>query len=599
MFNPVASVWEPLEYGAWQPEGNIRSRYLLNRRYLLSLETDRLLLNHEVQAGIVKRMDVNPEDYGGWETANCQLRGHFVGHYLSACAMAYAYHKDTVLRSRGDEIVERLYRCQQENGDGWCFSIPQTYFHWLERAKSVWAPQYTAHKTIMGLVDMAVLTGSERAKQVLDSLTDWFIHWVGQKSREEMDDILDVETGGMLEAWVDLYALTGDEKYLQLIEQYRRPRIFHELLQGHDVLTMMHANTTLAEVLGYARAYEVLGDPTDLETVKAYWKIAITQRGVFATGGQTCNEVWTPPQRQNAYLCRDNQEHCVMYNLIRIADFLWRYTGQIEYLDYIERAYVNGILAQQNEDTGMVAYYLPMHKGAKAQWGSERGHFWCCHGTLVQIHECEGRYMAYRHDRELLLAQYHDAKIALPDGGMLTLREDRMETHYAPFAIHSGCSFSDEEGRNHTLEMCLPQKRQFVLVLRIPVWANGPACVTVGEETFRADPGTCLSLDRTWNEYTYIHICIPQAPTVDTLPDHSLRGTLMMGEDVLVGLTDDDCIHLTRKQACAQLEKITPDIMRCEHTRYRLFDGYRSIEFIPLQNLKDEIYTMYFTFQSE
>ena len=123
MNHSVAGVWHPLADSAWQPSGNLKLRYMLNRRYMISLETDRLLLNHEVLAGIVHRMDADARDYGGWESANCQLRGHFAGHYLSACAMAFAYHGDAVLRARGEEMVERLYLCQQEHGDGWCFSI--------------------------------------------------------------------------------------------------------------------------------------------------------------------------------------------------------------------------------------------------------------------------------------------------------------------------------------------------------------------------------------------------------------------------------------------------------------------------------------------
>ncbi|MDD3409900.1 MAG: glycoside hydrolase family 127 protein, partial [Eubacteriales bacterium] len=345
-----------------------------------------MMLHHEMLAGLIKRSEIDPLDYGGWESACCQLKGHFLGHYLSACAMAWAYHADAALRGRGEEIVSRLRSCQIENGDGWCFSVPEAYLSWLERGKTVWAPQYTVHKTLMGLLDMAVLADCKQALEVAEEAAEWFLRWIHGKTRAQADDILDVETGGMLEAWVELYALTRDEHYLPLIEFYRRPRIFDAL--ERDPLTMMHANTTIPEALGYARAYEVLGDEKDLDTVKAYWRVAMDERGAFVTGGQTYNEVWTPMHQQAAYLGRDNQEHCVMYNLLRLADFLWRHTGEARYLDYMERAYVNGILAQQHPDTGMVAYYLPMTTGAKAKWGRKTEDFWCCLGTLVQIHEC-------------------------------------------------------------------------------------------------------------------------------------------------------------------------------------------------------------------
>ena len=132
--------------------------------------------------------------------------------------------------------------------------------------------------------------------------------------------------------------------------------------------------------------------------VEAYWNKAVRERGTFATGGQTAGEIWTPLGEQAGRLGARNQEHCVVYNMMRLAERLLRWTGKPEYADYWERNLYNGILAQghwegtriemlaepQKPPTGLIAYYLPLSAGSRKKWGSETEDFWCCHCTLLQ-----------------------------------------------------------------------------------------------------------------------------------------------------------------------------------------------------------------------
>ena len=134
----------------------------------------------------------------------------------------------------------------------------------------------------------------------------------------------------------------------------------------------MHANTTIPEVLGAARAYEVTGDDRWRGIVEAYWDWAVTRRGTFCTGGQTSGEIWTPPFAFASRRGEKTQEHCTVYNMIRLADVLFRWSGEVAYLDYIERNLYNGILAQQHPETGMVAYFLPLEGGARQGLGHGR-----------------------------------------------------------------------------------------------------------------------------------------------------------------------------------------------------------------------------------
>jgi len=192
-------------------------RFDLNRRYLMSLRSDNLLQNHYMEAGLWAPR-TKPEDcHGGWESPTCQLRGHFLGHWLSAAARIYASTGDVEIKGKADRIVSELGCCQEENGGEWAGSIPEKYLDWIARGKKVWAPQYTLHKTLMGLYDMVAYAGNEQALDIMVKWAKWFHRWTGQFSREEMDDILDVETGGMLEAWADLYGITGKQEHLDLI----------------------------------------------------------------------------------------------------------------------------------------------------------------------------------------------------------------------------------------------------------------------------------------------------------------------------------------------------------------------------------------------
>ena len=153
--------------------------------------------------------------------------------------------------------------------------------------------------------------------------------------------------------------------HLDLIRRYDRPRLFDRLAAGEDALTNQHANTTVPEAQGAARAWEVTGDERWRRIVEAYWRLGVTERGTYATGGQSSGEVWAPPGELASRLGFRTQEHCTVYNMMRLAETLLRWTGDPVYGDYWERNLWNGILAQQHPDTGMVAYFLPLYPGAE------------------------------------------------------------------------------------------------------------------------------------------------------------------------------------------------------------------------------------------
>jgi uncharacterized protein len=585
--------------------GELLQRYELNRRYLLSLKTENLLQGHYLEAGLWNPRHRVTDIHWGWESPTCQIRGTFLGHWLSAAARGYAWHGDTEIKARGDRIVAELARCQAENGGEWAGSIPSAYLDWIARGKVAWAPQYVHHKNLMGLYEMAVYAGNEQALEVAEKWAGWFHRWTGQFSRQQMDDILDFETGGMLEVWADLYGLTGKQQYLDLMQRYYRARLFDRLLAGEDPLTNMHANTTIPEIHGAARAWEVTGDPRWREIVDTYWRCAVTNRGYFATGGQTCGEIWTPPFRQAAHLSEKNQEHCTVFNMMRLADYLLRWTGDVTYADYWERNLINGILAQQcgpepeYEESlsmfqrpelprGMIAYFLPLHAGGFKRWGRPTEDFWCCHGSLVQAHARHAYGAHYVDAGGLVLAQYIPTELAWERDGVavsVTLTEDGQTAEV-----------ERPNAQAYHLHVACRQPVEFTLKIRLPWWLAAAPVVTLNGTPLDvpATPSSFFAIHRTWTD-DRLRIVLPKRLSAWPLPDRPDTVAFMDGPAVLAGLIDEGRVLYGDAEHPESM--LSPDNQRewaFWRSGWHTYGQERDFRLLPLNQVTDERYTVYF-----
>lgn len=579
--------------------GLFKKRFDINRRYVFSLQSHNLLQNHYMEAGLWAPIGKPEDAHWGWESPTCQIRGEFLGHWLSAAAHIYASTGDEEIKVKADLIVSEVRRCQEENGGEWAGPIPEKYLEWLARGKKIWAPQCTVHRNMMGLFDMYAWAGNEQALDILVRWARWFSRWSAQFTREQFDDMLDVETGGMLEAWADLYGITGDREHYDLINRYDRPRLFNRLLAGEDPLTNMHANSTIPEILGAARAWEVTGEARWRDIVEAYWRCAVVDRGYFCTGGQTNGEFWIPPRQLSTRLGDKTQEHCTVYHMMRLADYLLRWTGDASYDDYWERNLYNGSLAQQHPETGMVTYFLPMRSGSVKKWGTPTDDFWCCQGTLIQAHTLYPNHIFYEEGKNLVLSQYIPCELNWNKNGKnvsLTLSEDtHPEAHRRPGS------------RSYVLKINCSEPQEFALKFRLPWWiSRSPEVFVNGEkQAILGNPSTYARIERVWQSDT-IHITLPQSLTTSPLPDLPDTVAFMEGPVVLAavlgdGLKRTSAETLTEKTLYGRKEDPTalllPDNER-EFTRWRT--GYRThgqpqnIRFISLYEIQNECYAVYF-----
>ena len=285
-------------------------------------------------------------------------------------------------------------------------SIPEKYLYWVAQKKPVWAPHYTIHKTFMGLVDAWKVAGNQQALEIAENFAPWFHEWSGRFSREQFNDILDTETGGMLEVWADLYGATGKSTTANLMDRYYRPRLFDRLLEGKDVLTNKHANTTIPEAQGMARAYEVTGESKWRDAALAYWKCAVTTRGAVRHRRpdqwrdlDPARKALRPPGRQEPGALRRLQ-----HDPAGGLPFPLDRGRAIRRLHRTQPAQRHP--GPADPQTGMVTYFLPLAPGRRRRGALPRTISGAAHGTLVQAQSRHDRYIYYSDGGDIVIAQY-------------------------------------------------------------------------------------------------------------------------------------------------------------------------------------------------
>lgn len=576
--------------------GLFKERADVNRAYLMELKTEDLLQNFYLEAGVRTDRDVT-EMHLGWESPTCQLRGHFLGHWLSAASMLVAQNNDRELKAKLDIIIDELERCQKLNGGRWIGSIPEKYFEKLEKNEYIWSPQYTLHKTLLGLYHGAMYAKNEKALAILDSAADWYIDWTEKMEKVNPHAVYSGEEGGMLEVWAGLYQLTDAEKYLTLAEKYSHPSIFGKLDNNGDPLSNCHANASIPWAHGAAKMYEATGDEKWLDLVKRFWKCAVTDREAFCTGGQNSGEFWIPPHKLGMFIGERTQEFCTVYNMTRLADYLFRFTGGSEYLDYIERNLYNGFLAQQNKFTGMPAYFLPMKAGSAKKWGSKTRDFWCCHGTTVQAHTIYPQLCWYEDGGRLIAAQYINSEYKRSENVTVTQSVDMK--YY-----NDGAAFDEHDDSRMSrwyikLNVRAYSPERFTLSLRIPEWVKGQPVISVnGTEVQTNANNGFVDIDRTWENDT-VNVYLPAALTTSSLPDMPQLTAFAEGPVVLAGLCEKDCGIYTEtdapESALAYVTEHTYSTFPWQQSVYRTVNQPENFDFIPLYDITDEKYTVYFT----
>ena len=489
-----------------------------DRKYLLSLDVDRLLHDFRVNAGLPS----SAKPLGGWEEPKCELRGHCVGHYLSACALMFASTGDAKVKEKGDQVVAGLAKCQEALGSGYLSAFSEELIDRVEAVKAVWAPWYTIHKIYAGLLDMHTLCGNRQALEVARRAADWTKARMDRLSDAQVQKMLGNEHGGMNDALAELAAVTGDPKYLALAQRFNHHAVLDPLMRREDKLTGLHANTQFPKILGAARQYELTGDE-HLRTAATFFWDVVTKERSYVTGGNSDGEHFTPKGELSKHLSPTTTETCNTYNMRKITRRIFCWEPKAEYADYDERALYNHILGSQDPETGMVCYYVPLRAGHKT-FSDPLNSFWCCVGTGIENHAKYGDSI-YFHDggKALYVNLFLASELAWRQQGV-TLRQ---ETKYP------------EEEKTRLVFTC-EKPVALDIHLRHPGWATEGVQVAINgqKQPIESKPGSYICLSRTWTTGDTIELSMPMRLRTEAMADNPRRLAILYGPVVLCGECD-------------------------------------------------------------
>lgn len=497
-------------------DGPCKTAMETNQRYLLELDLDRLLYNFRVNAGL----PAPGEPLGGWEAPDVEVRGHFTGHYLSACSLMYRATGNPVFKQRVDTLVRELAKCQKALGGEYLSAFPATFWDRLESGRQIpWAPYYTIHKIMAGLFDAYSLCGNEQALEVLKGMAAYFKKRTDRLPIADMDRVLNTEFGGMSEVLHNLYSVTKDPAHLELAHRFDQAAFLGPLALDHDDLSRIHANTQIPKICGAARRYEITGDDRYRHIVSYFWDRIVNHR-TYATGGCTSGEAWGDPDRLADTLSATNQECCTTYNMLKVTRYLLRWTGAARYGDFYERAFFNGILGTQEPKTGMLMYYVPLASGFRRPFGTPFNSFWCCYGTGIESFSKLNDSIYFHTANSLFVNLFIASRVAWNEKGVTVEQHTR---------------FPEEDRTDFVVRTSLPTG--FDLRIRVPAWLAAPVHARVnGSPVGTAVPGTILTLHRIWHDGDRVELPLPMKLHAAPMPDDPNLVAVMQGPIVLAGV---------------------------------------------------------------
>ena len=499
-------------------DGPFRQAMERDLHYMLSLDGDRLLHMFRVTAGLPSAA----QPYGGWEKPDVELRGHMIGHFLSASALMYAATGDERIKAKADAIVSGLAECQKALGrSGYLSAFPETFFDRVESVRQVWAPYYTIHKIMAGLVDMFEFCGNGQALDVVEGMARWVKSRTDKSDPIHMERVLNfTEQGGMNEVLANLYSITGKAEDLATARRFDERHYTEPLSRSEDRMKGEHVNSFIPNIIGSAREYEMTGDPA-LYGIAAFFWNQVTGARSFVTGGTSDNEAWeTDPYQIYDELGRNSHESCCTYNMLKLTRHLFSWEADAKYADYYERALWNGILPTQNPDDGMMMYYVPMMPGMFKTFMKPYDSFWCCTGTGMENHAKYGDSIYFHDGAGLFINLFIASEVTWAEKGLKVRQETRFP----------------EEPKT-TLLVSTAKPVEIALHIRVPGWIADGSSVKVNGRKLAdySSPASYLTVSRVWKDGDRVEIALPMDLRLERLPDRRDIAAILYGPIVLAG----------------------------------------------------------------
>lgn len=439
--------------------------------WIASIPVNRLLHSFRNTAGVYSALEGGYDAglrLGGWESLDCDLRGHITGHLLSAMAyLASSAPSGSPLGLKADSLINGLAEVQKQYGTGYLSAFGEGLIDRNIQGKSVWAPFYTLHKILQGLIDQYQLCGNETALQVARGMGDWAYNKLKPLSEETRRKMIRNEFGGFNDAMYQLYAITKDERYLwvarffyhnEKIDPLKKMRDGEneKMRKGGVDLGTNHANTFIPKLMGECKNYELFGvEDSRRAAENLFW--TLVNNHAFVTGEVSDKEHLFKPETQSKHLTGYDGENCCTYNLLKLADRLFTYQPDSKIADYYERALYNHILGQQDTLTSMVCYFTPLMTGGYRLYSTRDSSWWCCVGSGFESHAKYQSSIYFHNDKELYVNLFIPSELNW--NGTIVRQETRF-----PESNKTTLTITVPEGS--------PSDPDFTLKLRYPYWAT-------------------------------------------------------------------------------------------------------------------------------
>ncbi len=530
-------------------------------KYLLELEPDRMMAGYRLRAGL----EPKAEGYGGWDAVNSrQLTGHIAGHYLSGVSYMYATTGDVRFKQRADYLVKEMKEVQDKRGNGYLGAIiDRNGTDGAEIMRQVsegnirsggfdlnglWSPWYTLHKTYAGLRDAYRYAGNKTALEVEIKFAEWAASILDPMSDEQVQRMLNTEFGGMNEIMADLYADTGDKRWLKLSYKFEHDRILDPLKRHQDNLSGVHGNTTIPKLIGSADRFAYTGRAEDIMAAGFFWDQTVHHHS-FATAGNGIGENFPQTDRLAASMGARGNETCNIYNMRKLALRLFEFEPDAHYADFLERAVFNHLLGSIDLETGATCYMVPVG-GNRREYSDMFRSFTCCHGSGMETHALHADGIYYEMGNKLWVNIYAPST-----------------ADWQSQSVKLNVATDLPLGQTVTIKVGLSQPKELTLALRRPYWADAGFVAkvngqVVAEPRAEAEPGprsarggqrrgfgrsgasrppvsSYVELTRTWRNGDTIELVLPKTLRSEPTPDDPNRIAILWGPLVLAPQADE------------------------------------------------------------
>ncbi|MBS3773996.1 MAG: glycoside hydrolase family 127 protein [Bacteroidales bacterium] len=532
------------------------------------------------------------EPLGVWDSQETKLRGHATGHYLSAIAQSYASTVyDASLQAnfadKMEYMVNTLYELSQMSGQpqtvgsehvsdptavppgpdasgynsdlskegirtdywnwgkGFISAYPPDQFIMLEKGASyggddtqIWAPYYTLHKILAGLMDIYQVSGNEKALEIVEGMGDWVYARLSQLPTDTLlsmwNRYIAGEYGGMNEAMARLYRLTNEPHYLEGAQLFDNIKVFfgdadhsHGLARNVDLFRSLHANQHVPQIKGALETYRVSKDPEYYHIADNFWNRA-THDYMYSIGGVAgarnpnnaeCFTAEPSTLYENGFAAGGQNETCATYNLLKLTRSLFLFNQRAELMDYYERGLYNHILASVAEHSPANTYHVPLRPGSIKRFGNpDMTGFTCCNGTALESSTKLQNTIYFKSpDNQALYVNLY-----VPS----TLKWTEKN-----ITVTQTTAYPKED---HT-RLTIQGHGRFDLNVRVPHWATKGFFVKINgqEEKVQAEPGSYLTLSRQWKDGDTVELRMPFQFHLDPVMDQQNIASLFYGPVLL------------------------------------------------------------------